>query len=192
MFRAMADAGWSRRSRRSWRRCEHVGPTVVRATFSPTVALLLLLVASLLPDHIVLFCVGATRCCRAHATWLLLAGAGACRSRTAPSWSTWPRPARSTCSCSSARLECRLGCTPSEPCCTRRCGVLGLRSWPACSTCTCGERPPQDFLLVCGSSALAPSCWNERRRQMSCAAAAVPLRRVARARDFSASQLACT
>ena len=28
------------------------------------------------------------------------------------------------------------------------------------------------FLLVCGSSAQAPSCWRERRRQMSCAAAA--------------------
>ena len=40
MFRAMVNAGWSRRSWRSWRRCEHVGPTVVRATFSPTVALL--------------------------------------------------------------------------------------------------------------------------------------------------------
>ena len=47
--------------------------------FSPTVALLLLLVASLLPDHIVMFCYGATGCCPAHATWLLLAGVGACR-----------------------------------------------------------------------------------------------------------------
>ena len=43
-----------------------VGPTVVRATFSPTVALLLLLVASLLADHIVLFCYCATRCCSAQ------------------------------------------------------------------------------------------------------------------------------
>ena len=71
---------WSRRSRCPWRRCEHVGSVVVRAALSLTVALLLLLVASLLPDRIVLFCVGATRCCRAHATWLLLAGAGARRS----------------------------------------------------------------------------------------------------------------
>ena len=145
MFRAMANAGWSRRSWRSWRRCEYVGPTVMRATFSPTVALLLLLVASLLPDHIVLFCYCATRCCSAHATWLLLAGAGACRSRTAPSRSTWPRPARSTCSCSSARSDCKLGCTPSTSCCTRRAGVLGLRSWPTCSTS--GERPPQDLSI---------------------------------------------
>ena len=37
-------------------RCEHVSPTVVRAALSPTVALLLLLVASLLSDHIVMFC----------------------------------------------------------------------------------------------------------------------------------------
>ena len=28
------------------------------------------------------------------------------------------------------------------------------------------------FRLVCGSSAQAPSCWRERRRQLSCAAAA--------------------
>jgi hypothetical protein len=42
MFRAMANAGGSRRSCRSWRRCEHVSPTVVRAALSPTVALLLL------------------------------------------------------------------------------------------------------------------------------------------------------
>ena len=53
---------------------------VVRAALSPTVALLLLLVTSLLPDHIVMFCYGATECCPAHATWLLLAGVGACRS----------------------------------------------------------------------------------------------------------------
>ena len=142
--------------------------------FSPTVALLLLLVASLLPDHIVLFCYCATRCCSAQATWLLLAGAGACRSRTAPSRSTWPRPARSTCSCSSAKSGCKLGCTPSTSCCTRRAGVLGLRSWPTCSTS--GERLPQDLSIgvrkVCGSSAQAPSCWRERRRQLSCAAAA--------------------
>ena len=32
----MANAGGSRRSRRSWRRCEHVSPTVVRAALSPT------------------------------------------------------------------------------------------------------------------------------------------------------------
>jgi hypothetical protein len=57
-----------------------VSPAVVRAALSPTVALLLLLVASLLPDHIVMFCYGATECCPAHATWLLLAGVGACRS----------------------------------------------------------------------------------------------------------------
>ena len=50
-FRAMADAGGLRRSRRSLRRCEHVSPTLLRAALSPTVALLL--VASLLPDHIV-------------------------------------------------------------------------------------------------------------------------------------------
>ena len=56
MFRATADAGGSRRSRRSWRRCEHVSLTVVRSALSPTVALLLLLVASLLCDHIVMFC----------------------------------------------------------------------------------------------------------------------------------------
>ena len=43
-------------SRGSMRRCERVGPTVMRVALSPTVALLLLLVASLLPDHIVLFC----------------------------------------------------------------------------------------------------------------------------------------
>ena len=55
-FRAMADAGGPRRSRRSWRRCEHVSLSVVRAALSPTVALLLLLVASLLCDHIVMFC----------------------------------------------------------------------------------------------------------------------------------------
>ena len=55
MFRATADAGGSRRSRRSWRRCEQVSLTVVRAALSPTVALLLL-VASLLCDHIVMFC----------------------------------------------------------------------------------------------------------------------------------------
>ena len=52
----MADAGGPRRSRRSWRRCEHVSLSVVRAALSPTVALLLLLVASLLCDHIVMFC----------------------------------------------------------------------------------------------------------------------------------------
>ena len=57
-----------------------VSPTVVRAALSPTVALLLLLVASLLSDRIVMFCCGATGCCPAHATWLLLAGVGACRS----------------------------------------------------------------------------------------------------------------
>ena len=54
MFRAMANAGWSRRSRRSWRRCEHVSSTVVRAPFSPTAVLLLLLVASLLDTFLVL------------------------------------------------------------------------------------------------------------------------------------------
>jgi len=31
------------------------------------------------------------------------------------------------------------------------------------------------LLTVCGSSAPAPSCWVERRRQTSCAAAAVLL-----------------
>jgi len=31
------------------------------------------------------------------------------------------------------------------------------------------------FLAVCGSLVPAPSCWNERRRQTSCAAAAVLL-----------------
>ena len=35
------------------------------------------------------------------------------------------------------------------------------------------------FRLVCGSSAQAPSCWRERRRQTSWAAAAMPLGRVA-------------
>ena len=44
-------------------------------------------------------------------------------------------------------------------------------SWPTCSTS--GERPPQDLsIMVCGSSAQAPSCWRERRRQLSCADAA--------------------
>jgi hypothetical protein len=38
------------------------------------------------------------------------------------------------------------------------------------------------FLAVCGSSAPAPSCWVERSRQTSWAAAAVLLGRVARAR----------
>ena len=37
-------------------RCEHVSLVVVRAALSPTVALLLLLVASLLSDHMVMFC----------------------------------------------------------------------------------------------------------------------------------------
>ena len=51
--------------------------------------------------------------------------------------------------------------------------ACGLRSWPACSAC--GERPHRDLLSVCGSSAPAPSCWDERRWQTSCAAVAVLL-----------------
>jgi len=38
------------------------------------------------------------------------------------------------------------------------------------------------FLSVCGSSAPAPSCWDERRWQTSCAAACCAAGRVARAR----------
>ena len=81
MFRAMANTGWSRRSWRSWRRCEYVGPTVMRATFSPTAALLLLLVASLMATP-ALCCTTAVaeRGCAEHKrsiTLLLLAGDGA-------------------------------------------------------------------------------------------------------------------
>ena len=52
----MADAGGSRRSRRSWRRCEHVSLTVVRAALSPTATLLLLPVSSLLAISLMLHC----------------------------------------------------------------------------------------------------------------------------------------
>ena len=125
--------------------CGLVGSIVLHAAFSPTAALLLLLVASLLAICFVLHCCCGTRLCPAKAPWLLLAGAAACPSLTAPSWCTWPSPARSTRSCSSARSVCRLACTPTAPCCTRTCGVLGLRSWPACSTH--GERPHRDLSL---------------------------------------------
>jgi hypothetical protein len=67
-FSRDGNAGGSRRSRRSWRRCERVSPAVVRASLSPTVALLLLLVVGLLSDRMVMFCYGATGCCPAHAT----------------------------------------------------------------------------------------------------------------------------
>jgi len=86
MFRAMANAGGSRplaslvaavRAREPDRGA--CCPLADRRAASA------LLVASLLPDHIVMFSYGATGCCPAHATWLLLAGVGACRSRTASS-----------------------------------------------------------------------------------------------------------
>ena len=47
---------WTRRSCRSWRRCEHACSTVVRAALSPTATLLLLLVASLLAISLMLHC----------------------------------------------------------------------------------------------------------------------------------------
>ena len=80
MFRAMANAGWSRRSRRSWRRCEHVSSTVVRATFSPTAVLLLLLVASLLGTFLVLNTCGAMSSAGHMQLCWLLACAGASTS----------------------------------------------------------------------------------------------------------------
>ena len=63
----------------------------MRLSRSPTVVLLLLLVASLLPDHIVMFCYGATGCCPAHATWLLLAGVGWCLSASHERRDLWQR-----------------------------------------------------------------------------------------------------
>ena len=80
MFRAMANAGWSRRSRRSWRRCEHVSSTVVRVTFSPTAVLLLLLVASLLDTFLVLNTCGAMSSAGHMQLCWLLACAGASTS----------------------------------------------------------------------------------------------------------------
>ena len=49
-------------------------------TVSPTAPLLLLPVTSLLDTSRVLHTGGANEAGQAHATWLLLAGAGACRS----------------------------------------------------------------------------------------------------------------
>ena len=46
--------------------------------------------------------------------------------------------------------------------------------WPACSSHV-ENGILEIFLTVCGSSASAPSCWVERRRQTSCAAATVLL-----------------
>ena len=170
----MADAGWSRRSRRSWRRCEHVGPTVVRATFSPTVALLLLLVASLLPDHIVLFCYCATRCCSAHATWLLVAAGrqvlvpvGHEQLRHGP-----PGPGQLARHARDRQRVQNASWAAHHPPPAARGELVYL-------VFGVGQPVPQlengllkIFRLVCGSSAQAPSCWRERRRQMSCAATA--------------------
>ena len=54
---------WSSRSWRSWRRCEYVGSTVVRAALSPTAVLLLLLVASLLTICFLLYWYGGIGGC---------------------------------------------------------------------------------------------------------------------------------
>ena len=75
---------------------------------------------------------------------------------------------------------CRLAWTPTTPCCSRTCGVRGLRSWPACSAR--GERPPRDLsrgvrIVGAGSELLG---WAAPADELGCCCGAAG--QVARAR----------
>jgi len=141
-----AKCRWSRRSRRSWRRCEHACSIVVRAVLSPTAVLLLLPVASLLAICLLLHrgmaeCVDVEHdhqgCCLLE----LRPGHHEPLLRDVPGPAQLSRHAR-------ARRQgqlCGLACSPMRTCCTSTYGVLGLRSWPTC--CTSGERPPPDLSI---------------------------------------------
>ena len=158
-----------------------MGSTVVRATISPTAALLLPLVASLLAVCLVLHCragmmVVLDKITMAAACWswgLGIMNISIVVYLAQPS------------SLDVLELVGKVGCA----------GWRGLQRHPAaqgrvaCVDSGVGRlvRHVENglleiFLAVCGSSAPAPSCWVERSRQTSWAAAAVLLGRVARAR----------
>ena len=151
-----------------------MGSTVVRATVSPTAALLLPLVASLLDVCLVLHCragmmVVLDKITMAAACWswgLGIMNISIVVYLAQPS------------SLDVLELVGKVGCA----------GWRGLQRHPAAQG-RVGRlvRHVENglleiFLAVCGSSAPAPSCWVERSRQTSWAAAAVLLGRVARAR----------
>ena len=187
----MANAGWSRRSLRSWWRCEHVGPTVVCGP---------------LADRRAAAAARRELAARAHCALLLL--------RNDVLLSTCSMVAAGRCWCllvtnSSIKVQLTRASQSARHARARRRGQNA--SWAA-------HHPPpaargalvylvfgvgqhvahlengllKIFRLVCGSSAQAPSCWRERRRQTSWAAAAGAAWPSGRACDISASQLACT
>jgi hypothetical protein len=161
-----------------------VGSTVVRATVSPTAALLLPLVASLLDVCLVLHCragmmVVLDKITMAAACWSWGLGIMNISDISIVVYLAQPS------SLDVLELVGKVGCA----------GWRGLQRHPAaqgrvaCVDSGVGRlvRHVENglleiFLAVCGSSAPAPSCWVERSRQTSWAAAAVLLGRVARAR----------
>jgi len=143
----------------------------VRATFSPTAALLQLLVVSLLAIFLVFHICGAKRMSRSQAPML---AAGWCWCLSVVNGSIVVLLAQPS-SLVVLVLVCEVGCA----------GWHALQRQPAapadvaCSASGFGQLVLhvengllEIFLLVCGSSTPAWSCQDERRQQTSCAAAA--------------------
>ena len=143
----------------------------MRATFSPTAALLQLLVVSLLAIFLVFHICGAKRMSRSQAPML---AAGWCWCLSVVNGSIVVLLAQPS-SLVVLVLVCEVGCA----------GWHALQRQPAapadvaCSASGFGQLVLhvengllEIFLLVCGSSTPAWSCQDERRQQTSCAAAA--------------------
>ena len=153
-------------------------PWCVRpASRSPTATLLLLLVASLLAMSLMLHCYCALVMMSDKITM-----AAAC-------WSWYLSISNSSIKVHLARASSLDTRRPRRR--GQNAGWAAHRRYPAAQGRVAGlvfrvDQPVlrvengllKIFRLVCGSSAQAPSCWLERRRQLRCAAAAGRLRRV--------------
>ena len=184
---------WSRRSRRSWRRCEHACSIVVRAALSPTAVLLC---CCCCPSRA---CWPSACCCTGMAECVDVEHdhQGCCLLELRPGHQEpllrdVPGPAQLARHARARRQAqlCGLACSPMRTCCTSTYGVLGLPGWSTC--CTSGERPPRDLsigvrLVGAGSELLERAAPADELG--CCCDAAWPSGRVC---DFSTLQLACT